>query len=35
LVSLDNPIDLYESWDKSAKAEEWQAKLPQPEAVEE
>jgi hypothetical protein len=32
--SLNNLIDLYKSWGKSEKAQEWQAKLPQMEAVE-
>jgi len=31
---LHNLIDLYEAWGKQEKAEEWQAKLPQMEAVE-
>ena len=29
LESMNNLIDLYEAWNKSEKAEEWQAKLPQ------
>lgn len=32
--SLNNLIELYDAWDKSEKAEEWRAKLPQKEAVE-
>jgi hypothetical protein len=32
--SLNNLIDLYEAWNKSEKAKEWRAKLPQTEAVE-
>ena len=32
--SLDNPIDLYEAWNKPEKAKEWRAKLPQTEAAE-
>ena len=35
LESLKNLIDLYEAWGKPEKAEEWRAKLPQTEAVEE
>jgi len=31
----NNLIDLYEAWSKSEHAEEWRAKLPQTEAVEE
>jgi tetratricopeptide (TPR) repeat protein len=34
LESWNNLIDLYESWDKPEKAEEWRAKLPQTESVE-
>ena len=33
--SLKNLIELYEAWDKPEKAEEWRAKLPQTEAVQE
>ena len=33
--SLNNLIDLYEAWNKPEKAEEWRAKLPQTEAIEE
>jgi len=32
---MRNLIEIYEAWDKPEKAEEWQAKLPQTEAVEE
>jgi tetratricopeptide (TPR) repeat protein len=32
--SLNNLIDLYEAWGKPEKADEWRAKLPQAEAVE-
>jgi hypothetical protein len=35
LESLNNHIKLYEAWDKLEKAEEWRAKLPQTEAVDE
>jgi hypothetical protein len=35
LDSLRNLIQLYETWDKPEKAEEWQAKLQQTEAVNE
>jgi len=31
--SLNNLIDLYETWNKPEKAKEWRAKLPQTEAV--
>jgi hypothetical protein len=34
LQSLNNLIGLYEAWDKPEKAEEWRAKLPQTEAIE-
>jgi tetratricopeptide (TPR) repeat protein len=34
LESWKNLIDLYEAWDKPQKAEEWRAKLPQAEKVE-
>ena len=34
LESLNNLIDLYEAWNKPEKAEQWRAKLPQKEAVE-
>jgi hypothetical protein len=27
LESLNNPVDLYETWNKSEKADEWCAKL--------
>jgi len=33
--SLNHLIDLYETWDKLEKAEEWRAKLPQTEVVDE
>jgi hypothetical protein len=33
--SLHNLIALYEAWSKPEKADEWRAKLPQTEAVEE
>ncbi|MBL7188357.1 MAG: hypothetical protein ISS70_18685 [Phycisphaerae bacterium] len=33
--SLNNLINLYEAWKKPKKAEEWRAKLPQIEAVNE
>jgi hypothetical protein len=32
---LNQLVSLYEAWDKPEKAEEWRAKLPQTEAVEE
>jgi len=32
---MNNLIDLYESWGKPEKAEEWRAKLPKTEAAEE
>ena len=32
--SLNNLIELYEAWGKPEKAEEWRAKLPQKEAIE-
>ncbi len=35
LESWHNLIDLYEAWVKTEKTEEWRAKLPQTEAVEE
>jgi hypothetical protein len=35
LQSLNNLIELYEAWGKPEKAEEWRAKLPETEAVEE
>jgi len=35
LQSLDSLIALYEAWGKLEKAEQWRAKLPQREAVEE
>jgi len=35
LESLNNLIDLYEAWNKPEKAKEWQAKLPQTEALRE
>jgi len=31
-MSLHNPIDLYEAWNKPEQAEEWRTKLPQKEA---
>ena len=34
LESLNNLIELYEAWGKPEKAEEWRAKLPLTEAVE-
>ncbi|MBL7185751.1 MAG: serine/threonine protein kinase [Phycisphaerae bacterium] len=34
IESLNNLIDLYEAWNKPEKAEEWRARLPQAEAVE-
>ena len=34
LQSSHNLIDLYEAWNKPEETEEWQAKLPQTEAVE-
>ena len=34
LESLNNHIKLYEAWNKPEKANEWRAKLPQTEAVE-
>jgi hypothetical protein len=34
IESWNNLIELYEAWDKPEKAEEWRAKLPQIEAVE-
>jgi len=33
-ASWQHLIDLYEAWNKPEKAEEWRAKLPQTEAVE-
>jgi hypothetical protein len=33
--SWNNLIELYEAWDKLEKAEEWRAKLPHTEVVEE
>jgi hypothetical protein len=30
---IDNLINFYKAWNKPDKAEEWQAKLPQTEAV--
>jgi len=35
LLVLNNLIDLYEAWNKPEKAEEWRAKLPQTEAIDE
>ena len=35
LESVNNLIALYEAWNKPEKAEEWRAKLPQMEAVNE
>jgi hypothetical protein len=35
LESLQNLIGLYEAWCKAEKVEDWRAKLPQTEAVEE
>ncbi len=35
LESMNNLIDLYKAWNKPEKAEEWQAKLSQIEALEE
>ena len=35
LESWHRSIDLYEAWDKSEKANEWRAKLPQTEAAKE
>jgi hypothetical protein len=35
LESWNNLIELYEAWGKPEKAEEWRAKLPQTEAVDE
>jgi len=32
--TYENLIALYEAWDKTEKAQEWRAKLPQTEAVE-
>jgi hypothetical protein len=32
---MANLIALYEAWNKSEKAEQWRAKLPQTEAIEE
>jgi hypothetical protein len=32
LESMNNLIDLYETWDKPEEAKEWRAKLPQTEA---
>jgi len=32
-TSVNNLIALYEAWNKPEKAEEWEAKLPQTEAV--
>ena len=31
---MNNLIELYETWDKPEKAEEWRAKLPETEAIE-
>jgi hypothetical protein len=35
LELLNNLIALYEAWNKPEKAKEWQAKLPETEAVDE
>ncbi len=35
LGSWHNLIELYEAWNKPEKANEWRARLPQPEVVEE
>jgi len=35
IESINNLIELYEAWNKPEKAEQWRAKLPQTEAMEE
>jgi hypothetical protein len=35
IESMNNLIDLYEAWNKPEKADEWRAKLPQTEAMNE